>query len=122
MGGEDPTMDIQHGRLVQMSINNEVFKGFKDVDQSEKQHSREINNFVKDDHHNVLNLTSMQGSGKTTAILDKFADSKDAIILTQSNEKIDEIIRIINERYPLLKFLSSYNALPLALLYHLLGM
>ena len=92
-----------------MSINNELFKDFKNPDQSGKQHSREINRFLKDDEHNVLNLTSMQGSGKTTSIIGQFAKSKDAIILTQSNQKIDEIIKIIRNLYPDLQFKAIYG-------------
>ena len=92
-----------------MYINKDLFKGFKNPDQSGKQHSREINNFLKDDHHNVLAITSIQGSGKTTAIIDEFAKSEDGILLTQSNDKIDELVRIINNRYPDLEYKAIYG-------------
>ena len=66
-----------------MRIDEEVFKGFKNPEQSGKKHRSAISKFLKDDENAVLAITSIQGSGKTTAIVDKFADSKDAILLTQ---------------------------------------
>ena len=87
----------------------DVFKDFKNPEQSGKEHRSAISKFLKDDEHAVLAITSIQGSGKTTAIVDKFADSKDAILLTQSNEKIDELVKIINNRHPDLEYKAIYG-------------
>ena len=87
----------------------DVFKDFKNPEQSGKEHRKAISKFLKDDAHSVLAVTSIQGSGKTTAIVDKFADSKDAILLTQSNDKIDELVRIINNRHPDLPYRAIYG-------------
>jgi hypothetical protein len=92
-----------------MSIDDEVLKGFKNPEQSGKEHRSAISEFLKDDAHSILAITSIQGSGKTTAIVDKFADCKDAILLTQSNDKIDELVRIINNRYPDLEYKAIYG-------------
>ena len=92
-----------------MRIDEEVFKGFKNPEQSGKKHRSAISKFLKDDAHSILAITSIQGSGKTTAIVDKFADSKDAILLTQSNDKIDELVRIINNRHPDLPYRAIYG-------------
>jgi hypothetical protein len=87
----------------------DVFKDFKNPEQSGKKHRSAISKFLKDDEHAVLAITSIQGSGKTTAIIDRFADSKDAILLTQSNDKIDELVRIINNRHPDLEYRAIYG-------------
>ena len=87
----------------------DVFKGFKNPEQSGKKHRSAISKFLKDDEHAVLAITSIQGSGKTTAIIDQFAKSKDAILLTQSNDKIDELVKIINNRHPDLEYKAIYG-------------
>ena len=92
-----------------MRIDEEVFKGFKNPEQSGKKHRSAISKFLRDDEHAVLAITSIQGSGKTTAIIDQFAKSKDAVLLTQSNDKIDELVRIINNRYPDLEYKAIYG-------------
>jgi len=92
-----------------MNKHNDLFKDFKNVEQSAKEHRDEISKFLKDEKHSVLAITSIQGSGKTTAIVDKFAKSKDAILLTQSNDKIDELVNIINNRYPELEYRVIYG-------------
>ena len=92
-----------------MYESKDVFKGFKNPEQSGKKHRKAISEFLKDDKHSVLAITSIQGSGKTTAIVDRFADGKDAILLTQSNDKIDELVRIINNRHPDLEFKAIYG-------------
>lgn len=92
-----------------MKNEDKVFKIFKNPAESGKEHSREINNFLKDDHHSVLFINSMQGSGKTTSFINRFAKTKDAILLTQSNEKIADLVQIINEKYPDLKYKAIYG-------------
>ena len=92
-----------------MYITKDLFKRFKNPEESGKEHSREINKFSKDDHHSVLFINSMQGSGKTTSFINRFAKSRDAILLTQSNEKIADLVQIINEKYPDLKFKAIYG-------------
>jgi hypothetical protein len=92
-----------------MSIDDEVFKGFKNPEQSGKKHRSAISKFLKDNKHAVLAITSIQGSGKTTAIIDQFAKSKDAVLLTQSNDKIDELVTIINNRHPDLEYKAIYG-------------
>ena len=92
-----------------MSIAKDVFKHFKNVDESAKEHKIEIRKFLNDDKHTVLSINSMQGSGKTSAIIDQFANSRDAIILTQSNDKIDELVKIINNRHPELEYRAIYG-------------
>lgn len=87
----------------------DVFKDFKNPEQSGKKHRLAISKFLKDDEHSVLAITSIQGSGKTTAIVDKFSENKDAILLTQSNSKIDELVTIINNRYPDLEYKAIYG-------------
>ena len=87
----------------------DVFKDFKNHEQSGKKHRSAISKFLKDDAHSVLAITSIQGSGKTTAIIDQFAKSKDAILLTQSNDKIDELVTIINNRHPDLEYKAIYG-------------
>ena len=87
----------------------DVFKDFKNPEQSGKKHRSAITKFLKDDEHSVLAITSIQGSGKTTAIVDKFSENKDAILLTQSNDKIDELVTIINNRHPDLEYKAIYG-------------
>lgn len=82
----------------------DLFKHFKNPAESGKKHRSAISKFLKNDEHSVLAITSMQGSGKTTAIVDQFAKSMDSILLTQSYDKIDEIVKIINNRYPDLEY------------------
>ena len=92
-----------------MVIYKDLFKRFKNPEESAKEHLREINKFSKDDHHAVLFINSMQGSGKTTSFINRFAKSRDAILLTQSNEKIADLVHIINEKYPDLKYKAIYG-------------
>ena len=92
-----------------MKNEDKVFKNFKNPAESSKKHRNEISKFLKDDAHSVLAITSIQGSGKTTAIVDKFSENKDAILLTQSNSKIDELVTIINNRHPDLEFKAIYG-------------
>lgn len=88
-----------------MSIQNGVFKdsifrNFKDIESAVEAHQKAIWKFKKDESASVLAITSIQGSGKTTAIIDVFAASKDAILITQSNDKLEEIVAIIDKKYP----------------------
>ena len=92
-----------------MYESKELFKDFKNPEQSGKKHRSAISKFLKDDENAVLAITSIQGSGKTTAIIDPFAKSKDAILLTQSNAKIDELVTIINNRHPDLEYKAIYG-------------
>lgn len=87
----------------------DLFKHFKNPAESGRKHRSAISKFLKDDEHSVLAITSIQGSGKTTAIIDEFAKSEDGILLTQSNDKIDELVRIINNRYPELEYKAIYG-------------
>ena len=70
----------------------EPLENFKDIESSVEAHRRAIRKFSKDRSSSVLAITSIQGSGKTTAIVNEFANSRDAILLTQSNEKLEEIV------------------------------
>ena len=92
-----------------MNNDKDLFKHFKNPAESGKKHRSAISKFLKDDEHSVLAITSIQGSGKTTAIIDEFAKSEDGILLTQSNDKIDELVRIINNRYPELEYKAIYG-------------
>jgi hypothetical protein len=80
------------------------FENFKDIGSSVEAHRKAIWKFSKDKSTSVLAITSIQGSGKTTAIVDIFASSRDAILLTQSNEKLEELVEIINKKYPDLQY------------------
>ena len=87
-----------------MNNNHGLFKDFKDIESSVDAHKKAVWRFAKDQSKSVLAITSIQGSGKTTAIIDVFAASKDAIFITQSNDKIGEIVRIIDKKYPELEY------------------
>ena len=92
-----------------MKNEDKVFKIFKNPAESGKKHRIAIQKFLKDDKHAVLAIDSIQGSGKTTAIIDEFAKSSDAILLTQSNVKISELVNIINRRHPDLDYHAIYG-------------
>lgn len=87
-----------------MNNYKEVFNNFKDIQTSYEAHNQAIKKFRDNKSRAVLAITSIQGSGKTTAIIDAFAESKDDILLTQSNKKLEEIVELIHDRHPNLNF------------------
>ena len=90
-----------------MNDNIGVFKNnakVRSVKEAFKMHIDKINNFRSSPKSPILLITSIQGSGKTTASLETFAKSMDAILLVQSNAKIKEIIEILYNKYPNLKY------------------
>ena len=92
-----------------MKDYDDLFKHFKNPEESYRKHRGEIQSFLKDTKHAVLAITSMQGSGKTTAFVDEFAKSKDAMMLSQSNSKLVELNRIVAGRKPDLEYRVIYG-------------
>ena len=92
-----------------MNKGREVFKHFNNQSESAKEHKIRLSSFLSDDGHAVLAIESIQNSGKTTSLINLFAESEDAVLLTQSNDKIDELSKQIRNRYPDLKYRVFYG-------------
>lgn len=82
----------------------ELFKHFKNPAESSKEHRIRIQKLQKDDRHAALFITSMQASGKTYAESQEFARSPDAIFLTQSIDKVTELMEVVNKNHPGLEY------------------
>lgn len=82
--------------------DNDVHQA-RTINQSFENHLDAIQNFKIDPYNPALLITSIQGSGKTTAIIETFAKSEDAILLVQSNAKIDQMIELL-KIYPNLNY------------------